>query len=631
MLVDFTTYTEDDPLNRLSQTATRSTWTGMTRGDIETALWKDYGAGNLGLAWTYQFMLHLTQVEAGDADSRFLCACIGADNVPGASEPSAVNRAYIYVVEDGNNDDKFTLDIVIATAVINEFDISVVLDAGVDYYITWIRSNAGKTCTATIRTGSHAGPIVDTISVTHVDFNNTFRYMKAPQKQDFAQDVGDWSTGYVENLATPSEDLLCAFIVIGEHSADLFAKFEVGQGSEELYAEFMVRRGLTDFTFWTESDGAGRLSQTIPRSTFTGLRRSDNEVYLSRDFGAAHFSDFFHEFDLRITAIEVTTRVWRASCYTISKVLGDWVFLRDNNHEALSLHVNNPAELADKFYISIRELKDGVSWATVFATILDTGTTYYFKVSKHGTSLLVEIYSDSARTTLIESQSHTLQEDYTYRYLMIPESLDYTQVEAVSGYVEYLELDASVSRDLPAEFEVGQGAEDLLAEFVVRHETIVDLPGEFVIRRAAIRDLPAEFEVGQGAADLAAEFTIPGESWLAGWLYRKSHKITGSTVGAQTDYQIGVKVYYGAGVDGTETVNGVTFGKIYCDSKCKTDFGDIRLTSWDGITEIDYWLQEKSDSSYALFWVEVPFIPASPAQTTIYVYYGEPPASHQRR
>jgi len=55
--------------------------------------------------------------------------------------------------------------------------------------------------------------------------------------------------------------------------------------------------------------------------------------------------------------------------------------------------------------------------------------------------------------------------------------------------------------------------------------------------------------------------------------------------------------------------------------KCKTDFGDIRFMQ--GATELDYWLQEKVDGSYAIFWVKIPTIPASPDSTTTYIYYGK--------
>jgi hypothetical protein len=60
--------------------------------------------------------------------------------------------------------------------------------------------------------------------------------------------------------------------------------------------------------------------------------------------------------------------------------------------------------------------------------------------------------------------------------------------------------------------------------------------------------------------------------------------------------------------------------EVFLSEKCKTDFGDIRFTAADGITELDYWLEEYTVSKYATFWVEVAADLGS-AQT-IYVYYG---------
>jgi len=108
--------------------------------------------------------------------------------------------------------------------------------------------------------------------------------------------------------------------------------------------------------------------------------------------------------------------------------------------------------------------------------------------------------------------------------------------------------------------------------------------------------------------------------WLAGWSCRKSHLITAS-VGAGTNYQVGIKVYKTTGTDGTEVVNGVTFGKVYVGSNCRDDFGDIRFTDDDGFTELDYW----QDPDYlvsgtsSVFWVEVKDTLESDA--TICVYY----------
>jgi uncharacterized repeat protein (TIGR01451 family) len=104
-----------------------------------------------------------------------------------------------------------------------------------------------------------------------------------------------------------------------------------------------------------------------------------------------------------------------------------------------------------------------------------------------------------------------------------------------------------------------------------------------------------------------------GEDWLTGWHYRKSHTITGSA-GAGTDYQIRITVHRTTGTDSGENV--------YLDSHCQTNFGDVRFTDNDGDTELDYWMEEKTDSDNATFWIEVKDDLGSNA--VIYVYYGTP-------
>ena len=110
-----------------------------------------------------------------------------------------------------------------------------------------------------------------------------------------------------------------------------------------------------------------------------------------------------------------------------------------------------------------------------------------------------------------------------------------------------------------------------------------------------------------------------GIGWLLGWGYRKSHQIVGSTAGAVTNYQVNVTVYYGSGTDSKWAV--------YLNGKCRSDFGDVRFTADDGVTPLPYWIETKVDGSYAVFWVRVPSIPASPGTATIYIYYGNSSAT----
>ena len=104
--------------------------------------------------------------------------------------------------------------------------------------------------------------------------------------------------------------------------------------------------------------------------------------------------------------------------------------------------------------------------------------------------------------------------------------------------------------------------------------------------------------------------------WLSGWFYRKNH-IINPAAGAGAGYQVRVTVHYGAGVD---------FGEdVYCNSLCRTDFGDIRFTD-DNDNLLDYWMQSKTDGVSAVFWVEVAASLESASQT-VYVYYGKSDAS----
>jgi hypothetical protein len=101
------------------------------------------------------------------------------------------------------------------------------------------------------------------------------------------------------------------------------------------------------------------------------------------------------------------------------------------------------------------------------------------------------------------------------------------------------------------------------------------------------------------------------------WQYRKSH-IVQSAPGAGTNYQVQVIVHKGGGAD--------TGDDVYLDNHCQDDFGDVRFTRSDGITELDYWLESYAGGDEATFWVKVSDNLSS-SNATIYVYYGNSGAS----
>jgi len=99
---------------------------------------------------------------------------------------------------------------------------------------------------------------------------------------------------------------------------------------------------------------------------------------------------------------------------------------------------------------------------------------------------------------------------------------------------------------------------------------------------------------------------------LTNWLNvdgskRKNIKIDNSgNSTALSDYQVELNIVY--------------------DSNMNSDFSDLRFTSSDGITELNYWIESSVPSTSAIVWVKAPSIPAL-GSSDIYMYYGNPSAT----
>lgn len=96
------------------------------------------------------------------------------------------------------------------------------------------------------------------------------------------------------------------------------------------------------------------------------------------------------------------------------------------------------------------------------------------------------------------------------------------------------------------------------------------------------------------------------------WNRRKSIIINGTTT-PQTDYQIQFVIYRDNNPD--------TPGNIHIGTNVNNDFSDIRFTSSDGSTPINYWIESYAIGSSAVIWVKINSISASPSYTNIYIYY----------
>lgn len=95
--------------------------------------------------------------------------------------------------------------------------------------------------------------------------------------------------------------------------------------------------------------------------------------------------------------------------------------------------------------------------------------------------------------------------------------------------------------------------------------------------------------------------------WNANWAARKPIVIESSNTQDQLDYSIPFSIPY--------------------DTDMRTDFGDLRFIYYDEVSmvqnELNFWIQEKTDGSFAIVWVKIPIIQAL-STTIIYAYYKNP-------
>jgi len=108
--------------------------------------------------------------------------------------------------------------------------------------------------------------------------------------------------------------------------------------------------------------------------------------------------------------------------------------------------------------------------------------------------------------------------------------------------------------------------------------------------------------------------SVPWPSTLSAWSYRKKITIQNNDADTILDV-VNMTIHYGSGADSNFD--------IYLNSKCKTDFGDLRFTDSNG-NLLNYWMEKKTDSDYAVFWVKVDI--AASGSKDIYIYYGNPDA-----
>jgi hypothetical protein len=154
---------------------------------------------------------------------------------------------------------------------------------------------------------------------------------------------------------------------------------------------------VENFSTYTEVDSASDITVTATKIDVSSMRRdADSGVY--NTIGAGHFGDFEHLITLYITATPdygayagfwaVTNGQYTAQDMT-DATTGMLCYLFENGGDAEELYIT-----------------DNTNTNNDVMTI-NPGASYYLTIARSGTTLTCEVYSDSGRTSLIDTLSIT--------------------------------------------------------------------------------------------------------------------------------------------------------------------------------------------------------------------------------
>ena len=164
---------------------------------------------------------------------------------------------------------------------------------------------------------------------------------------------------------------------------------------------------ILDYSTFTEVDPNSHLVLVgTDHLDFDAYR--DEDCYLYKDYGVDYFDDFVHKVDMKFT----TNNLGQIGfSWVLANDIDDWYGLHTNSKTAIGVHF----EYSPPHIIRLRETHGGSMYGDNYTCSVDTW--YYLTITKSGTALTCKIYSDSARTTLLDTLSLTLHADHKFRYL----------------------------------------------------------------------------------------------------------------------------------------------------------------------------------------------------------------------
>lgn len=197
-----------------------------------------------------------------------------------------------------------------------------------------------------------------------------------------------------------------------------------------------------DYTTFTEVDPNSHLTVTAHHLDFDAYENED--CYLYKDYGADFFGDFTHKVDVKGSAFD---QDWDwGYCWMLSNDIDDGGGLLEAKKTAVSVCLVRVAGTTGLFLI---EYYNGWTYGDDDYYPITENTWYYLTITKTGTALTCKIYSDSARTILLDTLSRTLQADHKFRYLFGCNNYNTSWKNVCTLEIENLSIEMPIACDSP--------------------------------------------------------------------------------------------------------------------------------------------------------------------------------------
>jgi len=192
-----------------------------------------------------------------------------------------------------------------------------------------------------------------------------------------------------------------------------------------------IGNGAENFTSFTEKDGGGDITVTSTKSDVTTMIRNTDSC-VSEDYGAGNFTTFVHDIEAYYS-------------FQDTYGLGGIYYVGDTDGCTVAVFNTIDHGFGSWFYNGRLYIRNAANGNEDYGAV-SISTLYYLTYERTGSTQKCYIYSDSGRTSLVDTLEVTY-DGAAYQYLGVTFSRESSAVpsDAISFYVQNLDLNEAAT------------------------------------------------------------------------------------------------------------------------------------------------------------------------------------------